>query len=176
MSSTELLPRVCERVILRRLVPDDLRRFQAYRHDPVVGQFQGWTATSDDEALAFLTEMSAAPGFVRGEWFQLGIAERATGALIGDIGVYLSPDKSEATIGFSLDRSFQGRGLASESIRAMIALVFATCSVQRIIAITDERNLAAQNLLTAVGMRHTKTDEAVYHGESCIEYTFTLPR
>ena len=47
--------------MLRRLHPDDLAAFQAYRTDPAVGRWQGWTAQSDAQALAFLTEMAAIP-------------------------------------------------------------------------------------------------------------------
>ena len=96
---------------LRRLAARDLHAFQAYRSDPEVGRLQGWVAQPDAEALAFLNEMSTAPLLAPGLWTQLGIADTATGELLGDIGLHLSADAREVEIGFSLARSAQGRGL-----------------------------------------------------------------
>ena len=59
--------------MLRRLRADDLAAFQAYRHDPEVGRWQGWTPRPDAEALAFLNEMAAAPPFAPGGWTQVAV-------------------------------------------------------------------------------------------------------
>jgi hypothetical protein len=61
MSSCDQLPRFGNGFVLRRLRADDLAEFQAYRRDPELGRYQGWLPVSDEEALAFLREMNAAP-------------------------------------------------------------------------------------------------------------------
>jgi hypothetical protein len=81
----DILPVATSRTVLRLLSLTDLHDFQAYRTDPVVAEYQGWTAMADANATAFLAEMHASPLFVPGRWFQLGIALQA-GELIGDIG------------------------------------------------------------------------------------------
>jgi len=165
-----------ERTALRRLRATDLGAFQSYRHDPAVGRYQGWLPMADDAALAFLEEMAAAPPFVPGEWFQIGIAERQGDALIGDIGVCVAADGAEAEIGFTLAAPAQGRGLAREAVRQAMALVFAVTGVQRIVAITDARNTAAIRLLDALGMPCVSSSEALFRGEPCVEHTFVLAR
>src|SRR5512145_3500539 len=132
---TEPLPRVAQRITLRRLALADLARFQHYRHDPIVGQYQGWSPLDDTHALAFLRDMQTAPLLCPGAWCQLGIADRATGELIGDVGVCIAADSGYAEIGFTLGRESQGRGLATEAVREAIGFILEHTSVQTIIAI-----------------------------------------
>lgn len=176
MSRPASLPAAAERVTLRRLRGDDLRRFQSYRLDPVVGQYQGWMPTSDDDAYAFLTQMNSAPAFSAGDWFQLGIADRQSDLLIGDVGVCVSGDGSEAEIGFTLCREWQGQGLAREAVQLAFEMVFAATQVRRIFAVTDARNTGANNFLIALGLQRMESKNAVFRNEVCIEHTYSLVR
>ena len=105
-----MLPLTTERVVLRRLSVADLRDFQAYRTDPVVARFQGWSIVPDDEARRFLAEMEAFPLLSPGAWSQIGIAERTSDRLIGDVGVRVAADGSEAELGISLARAVSATG------------------------------------------------------------------
>lgn len=172
----DLLPRAGSGVILRRLAPSDLAEFQAYRQDPVVGQYQGWSATSDAQAAAFLREMNAAAACRPGEWFQLGIAQPQGSALVGDIGLRLSEDGREAEIGFTLRREAQGRGLATSAVQEAIRLVFECTAAERVIAITDARNVPSIRLLERIGMRRTGSRHEVFRGEPCIEHVYEMSR
>ena len=116
------LPQRAGRVILRRLAPADLVRFQAYRHDPEVGLYQEWEPVPDQVAIQFLEDMSKVRLFPLGVWIQLGIAEEQTNDLIGDVGVWVSADDREAEIGFTLAREAQGSGLGTEAVRQLIDL------------------------------------------------------
>ena len=160
---------------LRRLNAGDPPAFQSYRLD------SRWSALrlspmSDDEALSFLNDMNAATALAPGEWFQIGIADRQSNTLIGDIGVCVSGDRREAEIGFTLGRSHQGQGLAAEAVREAIALVFEMTDVQRVFAVTDARNGRARKLVASLGMTHLRTQESVFRGETVTEHTFALTR
>ena len=171
-----LLPLVGPGFILRRLSAGDLPEFQAYRHDEELGRYQGWVPTADQQADAFLAEMSVTPIPNPGHWVQLGIAEPEGQRLIGDIGVFLDLDANFAEIGFTLARSAQGRGLATAAIRAVIGLIFECSAVQRVIGVTDARNLPSMRLMERVGMRMTTTKDAVFRGETCVEHTYLVNR
>ena len=170
------LPRFGHRIALRRLFSADLSDFQNYRHDKDVGRFQGWTPQTDEEALAFITAMSSAILFRSGEWVQLGIADRGTNALIGDIGIRVSVEAKEAEIGFTLVAQVQRRGLATEAVTEAIALIFEQTKVGRVVAITDARNLPSIRLLERLGMHRIASENAVFQGEPCIEYVYELAR
>lgn len=176
MVNTDVLPRSGAGFILRRLSTGDLVEFQACRHDEELGRYQGWLPTVDEQALAFLAEMSLAPFPNPGHWVQLGIAEPERQRLIGDIGVFLDRDATSAEIGFTLARSAQGRGVATAAIRAVIELIFEFSAAQRVIGVTDARNLSSMRLMERVGMRMTETHQAVFRGEACVEHTYTVTR
>jgi aminoglycoside 6'-N-acetyltransferase len=174
--SVDTLPLLGSGFTLRRLAGDDLPEFQAYRHDPELGRYQGWTPMSDEEATAFLSEMGTAPLLNPGNWTQIGIAEPDTGRLVGDIGVFLDHDGRYAEIGFTLARHSQGRGVAATAVREAIGLIFAATKVDRVFGITDARNAASVRLLERVGMRKTETRDTVFRGEQCVEYVYSLLR
>jgi RimJ/RimL family protein N-acetyltransferase/SAM-dependent methyltransferase len=173
---TDALPREGARVVLRRLRTGDLAAFQAYRHDPVVGLYQGWTAQSDQAANAFLEEMHQVEPLRSDAWTQLAIARREDDGLIGDIGIRVAADGSEAEVGFTLGRSAQRQGLATEAVTAACALVFELTPVRRILAIVDSRNASAIRLVERIGMRRIATDQATFRGEPCVEHTYELRR
>ena len=172
----EPLPRLGPRTILRRLALTDLERFQGYR-TAAVGRYQGWSVVSDAEAAGFLTEMRDAPFCIPGVWIQIGIAERSTGRLIGDIGIcVLQAETLHAEIGFTLSDAFQGQGLATEAVREAISLLFAYTDIAHVVGITDTRNIPSMRLLERLGMRLTETVETVFRGEPCSEHFYRLDR
>jgi aminoglycoside 6'-N-acetyltransferase len=163
-------------VKLRRLGAADLAAFQAYRADPEVGRWQGWSPKPDAEALAFLNEMAAVPLFRPGQWTQLGIADEATDELLGDIGIHIRDDSREAEFGFTLARAAQGRGIATAAVRATIALVFEQTAVECIHAQTDERNAACIRLLERLGAQLLVRIATEFRGEPCVELRYELAR
>ena len=176
MRSRDGLPLVANGVVLRRLAAGDLGAFQAYRHDALLGRYQGWSAMSDDEAALFIAEMSTAELFREGVWSQIGIADAGDRVLIGDIGLLLANGGRDVEIGFTLQRASQGRGLATHAVREVIAYAFEHTRAERVLGVTDSRNLSSIRLLERIGMREVASSDAVFRGEPCIELTFTISR
>ncbi|MCV2369673.1 GNAT family N-acetyltransferase [Roseateles oligotrophus] len=170
------LPRTGEKVTLRRLHLLDLAAFQSYRHDAELGQYQGWSAQSDEESAEFISEMSGAALFVPGIWVQVGIADRVSNSLVGDIGICVSADGTAAEIGFTLDSKAQGQGFATEAVRETIALLFETTAVAKVVGITDQRNISSIKLLERIGMQRVETVETLFRGLPCVEYTYMALR
>jgi ribosomal-protein-alanine N-acetyltransferase len=163
-------------VALRRLSPSDLVAFQAYRADPGLSRYQGWSIMPDAQARVFLDEMSKVALFRPGEWSQIGIAEPAGSTLLGDIGLYLSGNTRHAEIGFTLARFAQGRGLATAAVREAVQLVFRFTTVDRVLGITDARNHASIGVLERVGMHRQGERTAIFRGESCVEHVYAVSR
>ena len=176
MHVADPLPRLASGVVLRRLVPSDLAAFQAYRLDPETGRYQGWSATSDAEAMEFLQEMSVASFLEPGLWFQVGIADPEGSQLLGDLGLRLSEDCTKVDLGFTLAPTAQSRGLGTVAVREAIDLVFEFTAARRIVAVTDARNLPAIRLLERVGMQQAGSQCSTFRGESCVEHTYILAR
>jgi [ribosomal protein S5]-alanine N-acetyltransferase len=176
MRSNSGLPRVANGVVLRRLTAADLVTFQAYRHDSLLGRYQGWSAMSDDEAALFIAEMNTAELFREGVWSQIGIADAGDMVLVGDVGLLLTNGGRDVEIGFTLQRASQGRGFATNAVRDVIAFAFEHTQAERVVGITDARNLSSIRLLERVGMHKTALSRAVFRGEPCIELTYAVSR
>jgi RimJ/RimL family protein N-acetyltransferase len=177
LCTADPFPRVAARLMLRRLQITDLDHFQAYRCDPDVGLYQGWLPMTTDAATAFIDEMSAATFATFNQWMQLGVADRVTDQLIGDIGICVhGAAENHAEIGYSMAASWQGRGLGAEAVRTALDLLFEHSDIDRVVAITDARNVASVRLLQRVGMACTESVDTFFRGEPCTELTFVIRR
>ncbi len=177
MFSERFLPQVTERLILRRFVDLDMERFLAYRQDPQVARFQGWSMLSDTEAKLFINEMQTAVVGIPGEWFQIAIAHQQSNLLLGDIGmqVYLE-NPTIVELGFTLRYEAQGQGYAQEAIQALINSLFQLGTISKIVGISDNRNEPSIRLLKRLGMNLVRSEEVEFKGELCIEQTFELAK
>jgi RimJ/RimL family protein N-acetyltransferase len=141
------------RLSLRPLVPGDAGPMFRYRSHPDVRRYQSWEPASEAEILAFIRSQPA-DGCVPGEWFQLGIDLRASGELAGDCGIHrLAADPRQAEIGITLAPEFQGRGLATEALRALLGYLFGSLGLHRVTGSVDPRNAASMALLARAGLR-----------------------
>jgi RimJ/RimL family protein N-acetyltransferase len=141
------------RVVLRPLRPDDAPTIVAYRSDPEVARYQSWAPTLDD-VLGTIDAPGARAPFAPGTWTQLGIALHASGELIGDVGVHVfEGEPLQAEFGITLATAFQGRGYATEALRALLALLFDDLGKHRVTASVDPRNARSIALMRRAGFR-----------------------
>lgn len=176
MRGADPLPRIADGAVLRRLAVSDLPVFQAYRRDPLLAQYQSWSAKSDAEARAFLAEMSVIELFRPGMWSQIGIAEPEGLGLMGDIGLLLADDGRHAEIGFTLRRQSQGRGMGAAAVREAIDLVFEQTNADRVLGISDARNGPSLRLLQRIGMHMIESRGAICREQPCIEHVYAISR
>jgi RimJ/RimL family protein N-acetyltransferase len=142
------------RLILRRFGESDLLPFVAYRSDPDIARYQGWDSLDEPRARAFIAEQQRLEPGMPGEWFQFAIALKEMGELIGDCALKANADDArQAEIGFTLARTHQGQGYATEAVTRLLEYAFAALGLHRVIAITDCRNAASVSLLERLGLR-----------------------
>lgn len=172
-----MLPFFGKLVTLRRLSLADLEAFRAYRSDPEVGRYQGWSARPQEDAAAFIEKMASAEFPVENQWFQLAIADRVSDALLGDMGVIVRDSGARvAEVGISLSRQAQGRGCAMEAVQAVFELLFKHTETAQVEGITDTRNLPSVRLLERAGMRRHRTIDSTFGGEPCREHVYVITR
>ncbi|MDQ2903178.1 MAG: GNAT family N-acetyltransferase [Chloroflexota bacterium] len=142
------------RLRLRHFTDADLAPFMAYRNDPQVARYQSWEGISEPEARAFVQEQKAIQPGMPGQWFQIAIELKETGALVGDCALKIEEyDARQAEIGYTLSRAYQGHGIASEAVSCVLDYAFVTLDLHRVIAITDCENTASVALLERLGLR-----------------------
>ena len=149
-----MLPLDSARLVLRRFSGGDLAAFHSYRNDPEVARFQGWESFSLADATAFVARQEMQEIALPGQWLQIAISLKPMGQLVGDCALKVhATDSRQATIGITLCRAFQGQGLATEALSALLEYLFLEANLHRVQADTDPANVRAWKLLERLGMR-----------------------
>ena len=141
-----------DRLILRPFQDSDLQPFVAYRSDPAIARYQGWDAPySIIKATEFIEEMKRAQPGIPGQWYQIAIALKNTGEMIGDSAFcVLADDERQAEIGFTLAGPYQGYGYATEAVTALLDHLFGKVCLHRVRAICDVDNVDSARLLESL--------------------------
>jgi RimJ/RimL family protein N-acetyltransferase len=165
-----------ERLILRRFADSDLVPFLAYRNDPEVARYQAWESCTEQEAKSMIKQLRKEEPGSPGEWFQLAIELKKTGALIGDCALKVELDGRQAEIGFTLSREHQGKGYASEAVSRLLDYAFGDLGLHRVFAITDQENEPSFALLERLGMRREGSfvQNAWFKGRWTSEYLYAV--
>jgi RimJ/RimL family protein N-acetyltransferase len=163
---TDFEPLVTERLLLRRSRPEDAEAISAYRRDPDVHRFQGWERTDPDGVRHAIEEMAdRAPG-EPGGWVQFSVEDRSSGHLIGDVGISRAEGEPEVMkIGYTMDPGFQGRGYATEAVRALIDYVFDMLGANTVQAYASAENVASHRVAEKAGMQLAERFQRRHGGE-----------
>ena len=133
-------PVTTARLVIDLLTVDDAPSVAAYRSDPDVARYQGWTVPYAVEQAVALA------GFGQ-------LALREEGEVVGDAMVETVAGSPHAIeIGVTLAPAAQGRGLATEAVVALVDAAFAGGRA-RAIAHVDVRNEPSQRLFDRAGFR-----------------------
>ena len=174
-----MLPLTSARLVLRQFITTDVAAFAAYRADPLVAQYQGWDTYSLAEAATFIEQQQTQQPGVPGQWCQIALMLRATGALIGDCGLLVhAADARQATVGITLARAYHGQGYATEALTTLVDALFRQAQLHRVVADTDPRNRPSWTLLERLGMRREGhlLQSVWFKGQWADEYLYAILR
>lgn len=149
------LPFETPRLILRAFRPEDAAAFSAYRSEPEVARFQGWSAPySLEQAQEFVTEMMQAVPGTPGQWYQIAMEEKASGQVIGDVAFHIEANSpQQAILGITLAGAAQGKGYATEAMQRLLQFLFEDLELHRVSAYIDVDNPASYHLVERLGFR-----------------------
>ena len=172
------LPLLTPRLCLRPLEAADLAAFTAYRADPVVARYQGWSDFTRADAEALLAGQAGLTFGQNEAWFQVAAAHRMDGMLLGDVAVHVIDQGRQAELGMTFARAAQGSGYAQEAVRAIVELLFTDMGLHRVIATIDARNDPARRLLERLGFRREGAyrQNVFFKGAWSDEYGYALLR
>ncbi|MBR6667546.1 MAG: GNAT family N-acetyltransferase [Clostridia bacterium] len=151
------------RLILRKIRLSDAPDMYAYARDREVARYVLW------EAHQSVWETRA---YIRGLLYQYrnglpgswAIVLKETGTMIGTIG-YMSfaQDNAAVEVGYSLARTYWGKGLMTEALTAVIDETFRVLKLHRIEAMHFTDNPASGRVMAKCGMTHEgRLRERVY--------------
>jgi RimJ/RimL family protein N-acetyltransferase len=173
-----VLPIATERLLLRPFAADDADALHAIRSQPEVVRYLYEGPMSHAEAVEVARRRGGETALEEeGDKLSLAMELRATGELAGDLVLILtSVAHRQGEVGYTLHPGHQGRGLATEGARAILALGFGVFGLHRIAARLDGRNAASARVLERLGMRreaHLRENEWV-KGEWTDELVYAM--
>ena len=164
-----------ERLILRGHRPDDLEASAAIWADPAVTRHIGGVPFPREAVWAKLLRYA-------GHWAWLGygywaIEEKATGALIGEVGFADGKREMEPPldgmpeIGWALVPAVHGKGLGTEAVRAALAWFDARTESTRTACIIHPDNAASIRIAQRFG--YSQTARTAYKDQPIIVFVRT---
>ena len=144
-----------ERLLIRRVTADDDVTLWRYRQLPDV---YDWIATAPTDLPAF-TAYFADP-----HRRAVTLAVEQDGRVIGDLYLHVedawaqtevkdSARGVQAEIGWAFDPAYGGRGLATETVAAMLGICFSGLGLRRVVANCFADNTPSWRLMERLGMR-----------------------
>lgn len=142
-----------ERLILRPININDKAEIFAYRSDKETNKYQGWIPETIADVESFINNIAKQID-EPGTWFQFSIIEKNSEKIVGDIGVHFwDKENRQVEIGCTLNKNFQKKGYASESLKRIIDYLFTELNKHRIIASIDPNNENSVRLVERIGFR-----------------------
>jgi len=142
---------VSERLVLRKMNPEDAADLFVLRSDPEVMKYIPRPLAVVVNDVVPLID-GANDLAAQNEAINWGIVLKDENRVIGTIGfVRLSKEDHRAEVGYLLHPAFQGKGLVREALALLIDFGFKDLDFHTICAIADPDNLASIKLLERTG-------------------------
>ncbi len=106
------------------------------------------------------TWLAAEAGFAARELISWAIA--CEGSMAGTIGFYRGFKDDVGEIGYMLQRSFQRRGILTETLPAVLAHAYESLGLRMVVAYTEDANEPSLRLLRRQGFIRTETVDGKY--------------
>lgn len=144
------------RLLLRKIDVDDSEVILFLRSDAVVNKYierpEHRKTKTVEQAQTHIEKMNGL--FDNEEAIAWGIAVEGNPKLIGTICLWnFSEDRKTAEVGYDLDPAFQGKGMMSEALKAVLSFGFDKLGFALIEAFTHVENEASKKLLVTNGFQ-----------------------
>ena len=139
---------------LRRYVPEDAEvLYRCLGRDPEMSLYSGWNPYADpDMARKTVQEMIDRYKDEHSYSWVMDLDD----IVVGTIGAY-DCTKDQIEVGFSVVKNWQGRGLATEALKAVLKYLTENEGFPRVIAWCAEENTGSRRVLEKAGMRLVQT-------------------
>ncbi len=169
-----------DRLLLRPFVAADLDALANILARPDVMRYLDDDPLTRDEVAAVIHEREGMNRLdTQGDTLMLAIALRDSGVMIGSVNlIWHSQEHAQGEVGYTLHPDHQGKGYASEAVRAIMTYGFREIDLHRIVGTCDDRNSASARLLERLGMRREAhfREHAWRKGEWRSQYVYAMLR
>lgn len=143
-----------KRLTLRDLEPKDWKSVHVYSSDPEVVRFMPWGPNAVEDTKAFIRRSIVMRKEKPRRNYNFAVILMEEKILIGSCGIYISnPDWLEGYIGYVFNRSYWGKGYATETAKALLKFGFEKLNLHRIYAFCNSANKVSAHVLEKSGMQ-----------------------
>lgn len=146
------------RLILRRFRPEDsVMMYWNWAGDSDVTKYLMW-APHENQGASREYILSMVKGYKDPGKYDWGIQVKATGELIGSIGVAKFDEQTgNAHVGYCIGKYWWHQGYTSEALREVIRFLFEDVGINRVEARFDPRNVNSGKVMEKCGMIYEGT-------------------
>jgi len=156
-----------KRLVLRPFCLEDVTALHKIMVEPGVMQYFPNTEPPEISRVQALIERQIMQWNEHGYgWWAVELPE--TGQLAGWCGLQYLPETDENEVGYLLEKSNWGKGLATEAGRLSLDYGFNNLKFDAIIGIVHPDNIASQRVLEKLGLKSPR--QARYFGIDCLRY------
>ncbi|WP_176585799.1 GNAT family N-acetyltransferase [Priestia megaterium] len=134
-----------DRLLLRNFSKEDSHGLLEYLANPRVNCFLEDKVHTIEEAASQIQKRKKDDSFV-------AVCLKDSDYLIGEI-FYLKEDPDTYSIGWHFNAEYEGKGYASESVKAFLKYLFGQLDARRVYAYVEEDNYKSQKLCETLEMR-----------------------
>lgn len=147
-----------DRLLLRRFELDDAYdMFENWANDSEITRFLSWETHSSVEVTTEILEKWVNE-YKNNDIYNWAIELKEIGEVIGSICIVKLDEKNySCEIGYCMSRIFWGKGIMSESLKAVINYLFSEVGINRIVAKHDTNNVASGKVMLKSGMKYEGT-------------------
>jgi len=141
------------RLILRKVKLEDAPDMFAYARDPEVSRFTVWSPhITMEDTLRFLG--CVIKGYEKGAVENWGIVHKEDNKFIGTCGYFSwEPEHFRGDIHYALSPAYNGKGIMTEAVNAVLRFGFEQMGLNRIEANCMPENIASERVMQKAGMR-----------------------
>jgi ribosomal-protein-alanine N-acetyltransferase len=163
---------ISKRLILRPFRLDDVNALHKIMIEPGVMQYFPNPGPPEISRVQTLIERQLM------QWSELGygwwaVEHPERGQLIGWCGLQYLPETDENEVGYLLDKSHWGRGLATEAGRLSLEYGFNCLNFEEVIGVVHPDNTASKRVLEKLGLKSPRRKR--YFGIDCLRYELKRP-
>jgi ribosomal-protein-alanine N-acetyltransferase len=147
-----------DRLLLRRFeLDDEYNMFKNWASDSEVTKFVSWKPHSTVEDTKEILEKWVNE-YKSNNIYNWTIELKEIGEVIGSICIVNLDEKNySCEIGYCISRTYWGKGMTSESLKAVIDYLFSEVGFNRIVAKHDTNNVASGKVMLKSGMNYEGT-------------------
>jgi RimJ/RimL family protein N-acetyltransferase len=151
---TEFPPIETPRLYLRLLAPDDIPALLAYRQLPEVMQYLSKRPVLAETVLEEIEATRLVPVGTPGYRVRTVIVPKASPIVVGDTILKIIEDEpQQGELGYALHPAYQGKGYATEALRAMARYAFEVLQLHRITATIFAEHTPSIKVAERIGMQ-----------------------